>query len=68
MMKMKSESGNTKCYAVELCEKWEICNKVMSKTNDRQIINSINFPSIPGNPSLTSKKPRHSCRGSLILY
>ena len=31
---MKGESGNDKCYAVELCEGWEIVNKGMSKYSE----------------------------------
>jgi hypothetical protein len=40
---MKGESGNAKCYAVKLCEKWEILIKVITMWLECQIHN----PNLP---------------------
>ena len=58
---MEGESGNTKCYAVELCEKWEIQSKIMLICEDCQIINRLSMLQNPvPNPiswNYNDKKP-----------
>ena len=38
---MRGENGNAMCYAVELCEVWEILNKITAICPECQIISSL---------------------------
>ena len=39
----KNESRNTKCYAVESCEVWEIVYEITTRLSDCQIFRDISY-------------------------